>query len=254
LTLFALLFIFLAAAIGQTFGVMFGGGGFFVQPALLAAGVEAKQAIANDIASAALCSVAFLLTTKTHSAHIRAASMRFAPGLVIGAVIGSYAMTRMPESVVKWIILGVCTLGFLYIATHFRKKSQIHRDISFKHWKIALPVAGLVLGLYEGFIGAGGGILIIMTLSYIMRNDMKSIISMANWCSLFSLSAAGINYGIQGYLDWQLMAALVPGCLCAGFMGAKITDYVSEGNLRRVYIIVLSLLLSYLLIKNLMAI
>lgn len=231
---------------------MFGGGGFFVQPALLAAGIDAKQAIANDIASAAMCSAAFLLTTKTHSPHIRAASLRFAPGLMMGAIIGSYALTRVPESIVKWIILFVCTIGFLYIATHFKKKNKISHDISVKNWKKVLPFAGLILGLYEGFIGAGGGILIIMALSYIMRSDMKSIISMANWCSLFSLSAAGITYGVQGYINWPLMAVLVPGCLCAGFMGAKIADYLPERTLRLIYVTVLTLLLGYLIVTSIL--
>lgn len=52
LSLFQLLYIFIAAAIGEAFGSMFGGGSFFVQPALLAAHVPPNITVANDITAA----------------------------------------------------------------------------------------------------------------------------------------------------------------------------------------------------------
>lgn len=251
MTLGAIAFIFLAVAAAQTFGSMFGGGGFMVQMALLSVNIPAKAAIANDIASAAFGSIAYLLTTKTHSPFIRSVSFRFAPSLVIGALLGSYTMTLIPESVVKWIVLSVCTIGVLYVVSHLKSKPAAHKKAALKYWPIILPVAGVFFGFYEGFIGAGSGIIILMALSIILRSDMKSLISIANFCSALSLGAAGAMYGFKGYLDWNLLAILIPACLLAGFSGAKIADYVSEEKLQRIYIVILGLLLSYLLIKNL---
>lgn len=247
------LLIFIAVYIGETFGVMFGGGGFFVQPALLASGIEAKQAIANDICAAAFSGIAYLMTTKAHSKNIREATTYAAPSVIIGALIGSYALTLIPESIVKWIILGVCTVGFGYVATHFKKKKNLDVSTSIKNWKIVLPIVGLGIGFYDGFIGAGGGIIVIMALSMIVRSDMKSTISMANWISALSLSSAAALYWYKGLLNPGLLMVMIPACILAGITGAKVTAHLSEKTLRNIYCVVVSCLLLYLMSKEILS-
>ena len=60
ISLFQSIYIFIAAFIGETFGTMFGGGSFFIQPALIADKIPADIAVANDICAAAFASVTFL--------------------------------------------------------------------------------------------------------------------------------------------------------------------------------------------------
>ena len=242
--------IFIVVYVGEVFGVMFGGGGFFIQPALLASGVDPKLTIANDIAAAAFAGAGYLMTTKTHSKQIRQATVRIAPGIIIGALAGSYSLAMLPTEVVKWIILSVCGVGFLYIMTHFKKKKNLDIPTSIKHWKTVLPIVGLGIGFYEGFIGAGGGIIVIMALSLIMRSDMKSIISMANWVSTISLGTAALFYLYKGLLSAPLLSVMIPACILAGISGAKVAERLPEKTLRIVYCCVVGCLLIYLITKE----
>ena len=60
LSFFQSIYIFFATFIGETFGTLFGGGSFFIQPALLIAKIPPDIAIANDIVAGVFANLAFL--------------------------------------------------------------------------------------------------------------------------------------------------------------------------------------------------
>jgi len=243
--------IFLAAYFGQAFGVLFGGGGFVIHPALLALGVTPKLVIANTIVATACSMYAFLLTTKRKVPIAKTVVPLMVPSLFIGAILGSHALSVIPEHFVKWIILTACSLGFIYVLTHLKKRKKEASDqqelLPVRHWKIILPLAGLALGFYDGFIAAGGGTIIIMVLTLVIRQDMKSTIYMAVCLGAFSLTTAGIMHGLKGYLEPSLLALMIPACIISGFTGAKLTEIIPEKSLRLMYGATITCLLIYLI-------
>jgi uncharacterized membrane protein YfcA len=252
-TLLNAAFVFLATLFGETFGCMFGGGGFFIQPALLAAGVPAKAAVANDIAAAAFSSVGFILTTKMRTREIKKPALYASPTLILGAIIGGHVLNIVPERVVELLILVICAAGFIYTLSHLKKKnwfSTAKRGTPMRHWKIAIILAGLVLGFYDGVSGAGGGIVVMATVSIIMRGDIKTTISMANWVGFITLSAAGLTFLYLGMLDFKLLALMIPAALLAGGLAAKISHMLPEPVLRGIYAGVLGCLLVYMIGNN----
>lgn len=243
------LFIFLPILLGETFGYLFGGGGFFIQPALLAAGVPAKIAVANDIAAAAFASLGFILTTKERTAQVKRVTFLTAPTLIFGAFLGGNVLRSISEEIVRAIILMICTAGFLYTVSRFQRRivfSSYGQGSPIPHWKLALFGAGMIIGFYDGISGAGGRIITIVALSLILRDDIKTVITMANCVSAVSLTSAGLTFLYMGLLDFQLLAIMIPAALLAGFLAAKISSLLSEKILRGTYAVVLACLLVYL--------
>ncbi len=241
--------VFFVVLFGEIFGCIFGGGGFFIQPALLVAGIPAKMAVASDIAAAGFASLGFLLMTRNHSRQIRQTAFYMAPTLILGAFTGGHILKTIPEHLVEFLVLIICASGFIYVITHFRKKRDIPAATErtpVTLWKMALVAAGMLLGFYDGVSGAGGGIITIATLSMIMRKDMKTTISMANFVSATSLLTAGLTFLYLGLLDLKLLALMVPAAFLAGSFAARISDVLPERLLRGVYAVVLAALLLYL--------
>jgi uncharacterized membrane protein YfcA len=255
LSLFQSIYIFLAAFVGETFGTMFGGGSFFIQPALLVAEIPANIAVANDITAAAFASVTFLIFSRKEKKQLSFKQFKevfiwMGPCLIVGALVGGYVLHLIPEEAVKWVIITICTFGLVYML--YQKKKNIVADIKqekefSKHWKILAVLAGFGIGFYDGMSAAGSGIIVILTLTVIFRKDMKTTLVMANMLSVISLFSAAIVFYFVGLLSFELLAVMIPACLLSGFFGARIVALVSENILRNVYISLVFILLIYML-------
>ena len=252
-----LLYIAISTLVGETFGTMFGGGSFFIQPALLAIGITPSIAVANDVTAALFSSYAYVLFTKKSD---RAAfSFReygqivlyMAPPIVCGAFIGAHILDALPEHVLKWIIICICGAGVVYTLLHVTsgtaKKTNKSRQKFVSYWRVFAVLAGLGVGMYDGISGAGSGILFILFMTFIFRMDMKALLPIINLLSGISLSAAAITFFFLGLLDWHLLSVMVPASILAGLLAARITRFLPEKILRTFYGIVVFALMLYLL-------
>src|ERR1700722_1439101 len=176
------LVIGIATLVGETFGTIFGGGSFLIQPALLSMGVSPHLAVANDVTAAVFSGLSFVL----HSSRRQKPDWQIAPwilpGIVVGAVLGGMLLAHIPDNVVRWIILGICCAGLIYMLVHIKSPAphvKGHKRL-FPYWRLAAMVAGVGLGIYEGISGAGSGVLYITVLTLMFHFDMKSAAILVN--------------------------------------------------------------------------
>ena len=117
--LLALIFLFLATLVGETFGTMFGGGGFFIQPALILIGIEPKLAIANDVAAACFSSFGFIaFQRKTIAKEFKRYAgymLWMAIPIFLGTFLGAKLLKIIPNDVLTWVIIGVVVAGFIKV-------------------------------------------------------------------------------------------------------------------------------------------
>jgi len=234
-----------ATLIGETFGSLFGGGSFVVQPALLAIGIEPRVAIANDVAACAFSSFFFV------GAALNKQSLDFkivawmSPAIVFGAIIGGLALFQIPDRVETWVVVGVCCIGLLYNLFRIYKPASDENEHvdSFKHWQLPAIIVGTALGIYDGLSGAGSGILIIASLTMLFHKDMKATLILANFLSMISLASAGLTFWRLGLLDINLMIFMIPASCLAGILAARIVHIVSERGLRMTFVCVVGLLI-----------
>lgn len=251
-----LLYIFFASAIGEAFGTMFGGGSFFIQPALLAAKVPPNIAVANDVTAAVFANLAFLWFYRKEKKSItiqnyKSIFMWMAPASVMGAIIGGHVLYALPQEFIRGIIITICSAGFVHALIKIRKPALEVMHVSdgfIPHWRLAALAGALGLGFYDGVSGAGGGVLLILLLSSVFSLDMKTIFSVANVISSVSLLTAGVTFLFLGLVSWQLQMVMIPGALIAGALGAKVAIFLPEKTLRIIYAGLIFGLIGYLLI------
>ena len=171
------------------------------------------------------------------------------PTLIIGAIIGAHILHALPHDIIKYAVIMICTAGFFYAV---RKINHSTTDIFYKgdgfipHWKIVACIAGLVLGMYDGVSGAGGGVIMTIVLVMIFGLDIKTIFSLMNVLSTLSLGTAAITFIYLGLIYIPLLCLMIPGAILAGALGAKVAIILPEKALRVIYAALIFVLVTYL--------
>ena len=129
----------------------------------------------------------------------------------------------------------------------------VDEDIKLNYFKIALM--GILIGIVSGFVGAGGGFLIVPTLLFFANTPMK----MAVGTSLFIVSAQsliGFIGDVMGdqIIDWKLLELFTLASIIGIFIGNFISKMVDDAKLKKsfgwfvltmgIYIVIRELLLS----------
>lgn len=251
---FTALYAFLVTLVGETFGTIFGGGSFFVQPGLIAAGIDPKITVANDIAAACFSSLAYIhgkrRRIRDNFGFYREITPYLLPGIFIGAWLGAQVLRVIPSWLVLWLTVAIASLGLLKMLLQYLKIIPgLHVSAEpqpLPHWRPLIIGASVFLGFYDGVSGAGSGTLQILTYALVFRRPMKELILLSAIYGGLSLFAASINFLFLGLLDAGLLLVMVPGAILAGVFASRITDIVSERHLELVFMLVLAGLLLYI--------
>ena len=105
-------------------------------------------------------------------------------------------------------------------------------------WTILL--VGLVVGIFSGVVGIGGGILFVPALIWLLGMDQHK----AQGTSLGALLApvgifAFMEYYRKGNADLRVGLLLAAGFLVGGYFGAVAAQYIPEIWLRRIFAVAL---------------
>jgi uncharacterized membrane protein YfcA len=233
--------VFVATAIGETFGALFGGGGLFIQPVLLLVGVSPHQTVANDVASAAFSSFFFTLFMHRQGHVNWKISSWMAPAALAGAIIGSLIFVSIPSQLVAKAVLCICAIGLCYMVWRIARKDAEPKERAFRYfklWPLAASAIGLLIGLYDGVSGVASGILLISLISIALGGSTKSVIGTANAVSAVSLFVAGTAFFFQGLLSFPLLAVMIPANMLAAYMASRVVKVISEKALRMAFIAV----------------
>ena len=114
-----------------------------------------------------------------------------------------------------------------------------------------IGIQGVVIGLISGFVGAGGGFLIIPTLLFLAKTPMK----MAVGTSLFivaSQSLIGFLGDIQGsqIIDWKLLSLFTICSILGIFIGNRIARKVEGNKLKTTFGLFVLAMGIYIIIKE----
>ena len=98
-------------------------------------------------------------------------------------------------------------------------------------------IMGLLTGLCNGFFGAGGGIIVVPTLVYILKLENHKAHATALAVILpISLLSAFIYFKTDTY-NWALIGKLMLGGVIGSIIGSKLLGKLSSKWLRRIFAI-----------------
>ena len=245
---------FLAVA-GVAAGILGTAGGItslIAYPALLAVGIPPLSA--NVTSSIALLGSGLGSTLgsrpelRDHGATLR----RWAPIAVVGAVAGAILLLVTPPGVFAWIVpFLVAGAGVLLLFQPRITRWHSARDIP-----IATPfVVAAVLGvtIYDGYFGAGSGVLMIAVVLILIDHDLARANALKNVLLFLADLLPAVLFAVAGPVVWAAVVPLGLGALVGGTIGPRLMRRAPRGILR-VSIAILALALGvWLLAQALLA-
>ncbi len=245
-----------ALIIGLTLGMLGSGGSAITVPLLIyVVGHGAKESIAESMAIVALISVAAAIPyAKSGQIDWRSVMCFGIPGS-FGTFFGAW-LGGMSWHAVQLAVFGVVLLTAAYVMLRKPKTggdaddATVHRS---PIWKIA--VEGATVGSVTGFVGVGGGFLIVPALVVLGKLPMRLAIGSSLVIIAVNASVGFVKY--EHYLlshdtsvDVRTIAIFVLVGLLGSLIGKMINARLNQQVLRRTFAVFLILLGGFVLVRE----
>ena len=101
--------------------------------------------------------------------------------------------------------------------------------------KVVIGLGAVFVGLVNGLLGAGGGVLVVMLLARLLRLEQHRAQATAVAVMLPVSVVSAVVYGVRGTVDWGLLWPLCAGTVAGALLGAKALYKLSSVWLKRLF-------------------
>lgn len=247
---FAMMLVAAGAFMAGAMNALAGGGTFFSFPALLAAGVPPVMANASNTVAlwpASLTSAwVYRRELQKHRSWVIALTMIAIVGGIAGGLLLLAVSNAAFMQMVPWLLL-LATALFAFSKHISRLVVRLKSRIGLVHIDDnPNSVGGLafqfLVTVYGGFFGAGQGILTLAALSIQGVENIQELNALKNWISAVTYTVSALTFIIAGAISWPYTILMVVTATLGGFAGAHIAKYLPALWLKRLVILVGSLL------------
>lgn len=95
--------------------------------------------------------------------------------------------------------------------------------------------AGLVTGVCNGLLGAGGGMIAVLALQRFCGLPEKEAHATAIAVMLPLTALSGLLYALGNAVAWDILAFVAPALTLGSFLGAKLTGRLGDKALGRIF-------------------
>lgn len=236
-------FLVAAALVAGWVDAVVGGGGLIQLPSLLI-GLPADTPVAtvsgtNKISSAA----GTLVATGTYLRKVKVQWVYALPLMLaayVGSTIGARLVTLMPREWFTPIVL-VALVGVGWYTVR-RPQMGLNHEVRRSGWPLGLMMTaiGLVIGIYDGFLGPGTGSFFVIALVAILGYGFLQASAMAKLANLTTNVAAIVV--LHDVINWKIGLAMATANLTGGFVGAAMAVRWGNAFVRRVFLVVVVVL------------
>lgn len=251
------IFICIAAGLGAGMGTGFAGmsAAAVISPMLITfLGMEPYQAVGIALASDVLASAASAYTyAKNKNLDIRnGLIMMFS---VLGfTLVGSWLASIVPSKTMgSFSTLMTLMLGIKFIVKPVMEPKARFENATARQKAFRSVVCGAMVGMICGFIGAGGGIMMLLVLTSVLGYELKTAVGTSVFImAATALTGAASHFVIGGVPDVTALAVCIVSTLIFALIAAVIANKVSAKTLNRATGAVLVVLGAAILIVNVM--
>ncbi len=240
-----------ALALGLSLGFLGSGGSILAVPILVyLLGQEPKVAIAGSLAVVGAVALVGALDAARRRAVAWRAVLLFGLAGMAGSALGAFAGSRS-RGAVQLAVFGLVMLGAA-IAMAVRRLPTNPEVASARRSAPAMAFDGLLVGLLTGYVGVGGGFLIVPALVLLGGLPM----ALATGTSLVVIAMnAGTGFagqllshrGLAGTLDWPVLAGIAAVGALGSLAGRRLAGRFDERALRRIFAVALVALALFVL-------
>ena len=245
-----LLAIVLGSVIGLSLGMLGGGGSILTVPALVyILGQDAHAAV-----SASLVIVGLNAATGAWL-HQRAGNVRLRSALLFGGggLLAAFAGARLSTLLTAPVLLSLFALLMLVVASLMLRGAATvplaTRAGAPVWWKVLL--GGTAVGFLTGFLGVGGGFLIVPTLVLVLGMSMREAVGSSLVVIAINSAAGLLGHAGEAGVSWLIVALLLAGGLPGLLVGSRLTLRLPIARLRQGFAVLVVVLGVALLAINL---
>lgn len=207
-------------------------------------GFDAYEAIGIALASDVLASAVSAYTYgKSKNIDIKNGIVMLISVLVF-TLIGSFIASHVPNGAMgnfsKFMTLLV---GLKFIFKPITKTNEIEKNADNAKKNIKSIICGALVGFICGFVGAGGGMLMLLILTSVLKYDLKTAVGTSVFIMTFTaLTGAVSHFAIGGKPNLLIMILCVLFTFIWARIGARWANKADVKKLNRVTGIVLTIL------------
>ena len=127
-------------------------------------------------------------------------------------VVGSYAASLVPSTTMGgFSVFMTFLLGVKFIVRPVMTTKEAMAGVSAKKRAVQSVLCGVLIGFICGFIGAGGGMMMLLILTSVLGYELKTAVGTSVFIMTFTaLTGAVSHFAIGGAPDWTVFAS--PPC------------------------------------------
>lgn len=219
-----------------------GGGGLIQLPSLLI-GLPADTPVPTIAGTNKLpSSMGTAVAVATYLRRVRIPWAALLPLIVfsyLGSSLGAQLTHLLDRAAFTPLVLGAIVGVGWY--TWRRPQLGLRHEVKHSGWRGAawLSLIGLVVGLWDGFIGPGTGSFFLILIVAIMGFDFLTATALAKVANLTTNIAAIVVFGLSGHVLWGLGLLMGLANLAGGFLGATMALKHGNGFVRTVFLVVI---------------
>lgn len=264
----AVILILVGLAIGILGGMLGVGGGTIIVPVLrLGFGLEPIMATATSLFTIIFTSIGGTTTHVKNKTCVPKLGLALGIGGAITSAVGVYLGSISPG----WLVMAVAAVIILYSGYNMLKKAlklpktpkaatvggaapeepTPEYEVTFKRLAAGFGI-GLIAGLASGYVGVGGGFIMVPLMTSWLAVPMKK----ASGTSLIAIMLLCIPGTIEniifGSVDFLAGISLVIGSIPGAMLGARLVKRVPERKLRFIFAGLLAVSAIMLVLKEFM--
>lgn len=215
-------------------------------------GIPAYEAVGIALASDVLASAASAYTYgKNKNLDIKNGLVMMITVLCF-TFVGSWASSKVPGNTMgSFSMVMTLFLGIKFIVKPVMTTKEKMMGVSAKKRFVQSVLCGSVIGFICGFVGAGGGMMMLLILTSVLGYELKTAVGTSVFIMSFTaLTGAVSHFAIGGAPDWVCLALCVASTLIWAQIAAKFANKASPKTLNRAVGVVLTVLGASILIFN----
>jgi uncharacterized membrane protein YfcA len=244
-----LLAMMLGAVIGLSLGMLGGGGSILTVPALVyILGQDPHAAV-----SASLMIVGLNAATGAWL-HQRAGNVRLRAAFLFGGagLLAAFAGARLSALLTGPMLLVLFALLMLSVAVMMLRGAATApvaaADAPPIWWKVVL--GGIAVGFLTGFLGVGGGFLIVPALVLVLGMSMREAVGSSLVVIAINSAAGLLGHAGESGVSWLMVGLLLAGGLPGLLVGSRLAQRLPVAKLRQGFAVLVVVLGVTLLVIN----
>ena len=207
-------------------------------------GIDPYMAVGIALSSDVLASAVSAYTYKKNKNLDVKNGLIMMVSVLIFTVVGSYISSLVPSRTMgNFSVFMTFILGIKFIVKPVMTTKESMEAVSAKKRAIQSVICGCIIGFICGFVGAGGGMMMLLILTSVLGYELKTAVGTSVFIMAFTAFTGAVShFAIGGTPDWMIWILCVIFTLIWARIAAVFANKATPKTLNRVTGVILVIL------------